>query len=202
MSDEGILIILSGPSGSGKGTIVKKLKQKDNFAVSISVTTREPRPGEKHGIDYLFCNREEFIKIRDQGGFLEHAQFCGNLYGTPKFYIDEQIKKKKFVILEIDVNGALQVKDKVSNCILVFIVPPTIDELKKRLIGRNTETPQKIIDRLDRAKEELKLIYDYDYIVVNDDIDMAIKKIEKIVEAESLRPARNSLMIKKIIGGD
>lgn len=202
MSDEGLLIIVSGPSGSGKGTIVKKLKQRDNFALSISMTTRDPRPGEKHGIDYFFCNRDEFIKVRDQGGFLEHAQFCGNLYGTPKFYVDEQIKKKKFVVLEIDVNGALQVKDKVNDCILVFIIPPSIDELKKRLIDRNTETPQKIMDRLDRAKDEVKLIYNYDYIVVNDDVEMAIKKIEKIVEAESLRSARNKLMIKKIIGGN
>ena len=141
MSDEGLLIILSGPSGSGKGTIVKKLKQKDNFAVSISVTTREPRPGEKHGIDYLFCNREEFIKIRDQGGFLEHAQFCGNLYGTPKFYIDEQIKKKKFVILEIDVNGALQVKDKVSNFELDNDSSSTIS--KKGEVEKVFVTPKK-----------------------------------------------------------
>ena len=202
MSDEGILIIVSGPSGSGKGTIVKKLKQKNNFALSISMTTREPRPVEKHGVDYFFCDRNEFIKIRDQGGFLEHAQFCGNLYGTPKSYVDEQIKKGKFVVLEIDVNGALQVKNKISNCILIFVIPPTLDELKKRLIGRNTETSQKIIDRLDRAKEEIKLIYDYDYIVVNDDIDTAVEKISIIVEAESLRPARNKFMIKKIIGRD
>ena len=168
----------------------------------MSMTTREPRPGEKHGVDYFFCDRNEFIKIRDQGGFLEHAQFCGNLYGTPKSYVDEQIKKGKFVVLEIDVNGALQVKNKISNCILIFVIPPTLDELKKRLIGRNTETSQKIIDRLDRAKEEIKLIYDYDYIVVNDDIDTAVEKISIIVEAESLRPARNKFMIKKIIGRD
>ena len=202
MSDEGLLVILSGPSGSGKGTIVETLKQKDNFAISISMTTREPRPGEKHGINYFFCSREEFIKIRDQGGFLEHAQFCGNLYGTPKFYVDEQIRKKKFVVLEVDVNGALQVKEKIDNCILIFVIPPSMDELKKRLVGRNTETPQKIIDRLTRAKEEVKLIYGYNYIVVNDDVDEAVKKINMIVETESLRPARNKFMIKKIIGGD
>ena len=202
MSDEGLLVILSGPSGSGKGTIVETLKQKDNFAISISMTTREPRPGEKHVINYFFCSREEFIKIRDQGGFLEHAQFCGNLYGTPKFYVDEQIRKKKFVVLEVDVNGALQVKEKIDNCILIFVIPPSMDELKKRLVGRNTETPQKIIDRLTRAKEEVKLIYGYNYIVVNDDVDEAVKKINMIVETESLRPARNKFMIKKIIGGD
>ena len=166
------------------------------------MTTREPRPGEKHGINYFFCSREEFIKIRDQGGFLEHAQFCGNLYGTPKFYVDEQIRKKKFVVLEVDVNGALQVKEKIDNCILIFVIPPSMDELKKRLVGRNTETPQKIIDRLTRAKEEVKLIYGYNYIVVNDDVDEAVKKINMIVETESLRPARNKFMIKKIIGGD
>ncbi len=202
MSDEGMLIIISGPSGSGKGTIVKKLRKIDDFAFSISMTTREPRFGEEHGVDYFFCDRNEFIKIRDQGGFLEHAQFCGNLYGTPKFYIDEQIKKEKFVVLEIDVNGALQVKEKIDNCILIFVIPPSIDELKKRLVGRNTETPQKIMDRLARAKEEVKLIYGYDYIVVNDDVDTAVKKINTIAKAERLRPARNKFMIKKIIGGD
>ena len=202
MNSLGMLVIISGPSGSGKGTVVKRLLPENNFALSISMTTRKPRNGEKNGVDYFFCSPSEFKKIRDQNGFLEHAQFCGNFYGTPKFYVEEQIKKNKFVVLEIDVNGALQVREKIDNCVLIFLIPPTMKELRRRLIARNTETPETIEDRLYRAKEEVKLMDQYDYIVVNDSIETAVKEIDIITKAESLRSSRNKYIIDKLNGSD
>ena len=202
MNGLGMLVIISGPSGSGKGTVVKRLLPENNFALSISMTTRKPRKGEKNGVDYFFCSASEFAKIRDQNGFLEHAQFCGNFYGTPKFYVEEQIKKNKFVVLEIDVNGALQVREKINNCVLIFLIPPTMQELRRRLTARNTETPETIEDRLYRAKEEVKLMDQYDYIVVNDNVETAVKKINIIAQAESLRSSRNKYIIDKLNGSD
>lgn len=202
MADNGLLVIISGPSGSGKGTVVKKLHPENNFALSISMTTRKPRPGEIDGIDYFFCTPDEFKNIRDQNGFLEHAQFCGNFYGTPRFYVEEQIAKNKFVVLEIDVNGALQVKEKFENCILIFLIPPTMKELENRLILRNTESPETIEDRLYRAREEVKLIDKYDYLIINDEIDKAVEKINMVVMAENLRPSRNISTVKKLNGSE
>ena len=201
MADGGLLVIISGPSGSGKGTVVKKLKPENNFALSVSMTTRNPRPGEIDGVDYFFRTPDEFKIIRDNNGFLEHAQFCGNFYGTPRFYVEKQIKNNKFVVLEIDVNGALQVKDKFNNCILIFLVPPSMRELADRLIKRNTETPKTIEDRLYRAREEVRLIDKYDNLVVNDDIDLAVEKINMIVTAENLRPFRNKSFVKELNSG-
>ena len=198
MSDGGMLIIISGPSGSGKGTVVKKLSPENNFALSVSMTTRKPRPGEVDGLDYFFCTPEKFKQIRENNGFLEHAQFCGNFYGTPRFYVEEQIAKNKFVVLEIDVNGALQVKEKFDNCILIFLIPPTIDELYNRLVNRKTETIETIEDRMSRAREEIKLINKYDYIIINDEIDNAVDKINTVVKAESLKPFRNLSIIKNL----
>lgn len=202
MADSGMLVIISGPSGSGKGTVVKKLCPEQNFALSVSMTTRKPRPGEIHGVDYFFCSIDEFKNTRDNNGFLEHAQFCGNFYGTPRFYVEEQIAKNKYVVLEIDVNGALQVKEKFDNCILIFLIPPSMEELSHRLITRNTESKETIEDRLTRAHEEIKLIDKYDYIVINDDVDKAVEKINMIVSAESLKPFRNSSIIKNLNGSE
>lgn len=202
MADSGMLVIISGPSGSGKGTVVKKLCPEQNFALSVSMTTRKPRPGEVHGVDYFFCSINEFKNTRDNNGFLEHAQFCGNFYGTPRFYVEEQIAKNKYVVLEIDVNGALQVKEKFDNCILIFLIPPSMEELSHRLITRNTESKETIEDRLTRAHEEIKLIDKYDYIVINDDVDKAVEKINMIVSAESLKPFRNSSIIKNLNGSE
>ena len=191
MNARGLLIIISGPSGSGKGTVVKKLGESASFSLSISLTTRPKRPSEEEGQDYFFCTMGEFLKRRNNNELLEHAEFCGNCYGTPKYYVDEQISKGKYVILEIDVNGALQVKDKFQDCILIFLMPPSINELKSRLINRNTEDSNTILKRLRQAREEIKLVERYDYLVVNDSVDNSVNDIVKIVAAEGLRPKRN-----------
>ncbi len=188
---KGMLVIISGPSGSGKGTVVKKLDPSLNYALSISMTTRKMREGEVNGRDYFFCTVEEFNELRKQGDFLEHAAFCGNYYGTPRSYVVEQINHGKAVVLEIDVNGALQVKEKFPEAVLIFLIPPTMDILADRLIKRNTENKETIEDRLRRAREEVQLIDKYDYLVINDEVNNAVERINSIVIAESLRPIRN-----------
>lgn len=200
MDNSGMLVIISGPSGSGKGTVVKKLNPEKGYALSISMTTRSPRNGEIHGKDYFFATREEFLEIRKQNGFLEHAEFCGNMYGTPKSYVKEQIDIGKKVILEIDVNGALQIKDIFPDCILIFLMPPTKEELQKRLIGRKTEDEETIKKRLIRANDEIELVDKYDYLVINNDIDTAVSDIYSIVDAENKKPFRSEHLIKKFKG--
>ncbi len=189
MDKKGMLVIISGPSGSGKGTVVKKLDPA-KYALSISMTTRAPRGAEEHGKDYFFTTKEEFIQIKNENGFLEHAEFVGNLYGTPKSYVIEQIEKGKNVILEIDVNGALQIKEKFDNCILIFLVPPTFEELENRLVSRNTEDSATINRRLLRAKNEIGLIEKYDYLVINDTVEKSVQTIDNILVAEMSKPIR------------
>ncbi len=191
MKRKGMLVIISGPSGSGKGTVVKNLNPQKGYALSISLTTRKKREGEIDGKDYFFCSKEEFIKKRDQNELLEHAEFCGNLYGTPKSYVDSQIANGKAVILEIDVEGALQVREKFNDCVLIFLIPPNIQELRNRLVGRNTEDSLTIERRLTRAEQEVKFIYEYDYLVINNEIEKTVESIDAIIEAEYLKPHRN-----------
>ena len=191
MQSKGMLVIISGPSGSGKGTVVKRLDVAANYALSISMTTRAPRKGEAEGKDYFFCTVEEFTAKRDAGELLEHAQFCGNYYGTPRTYVEEQIENGKAVVLEIDVNGALQVRDKFPDAVLIFLIPPTMQVLEQRLINRNTEDRETIEDRLRRAREEVRLIDKYDYLVINDKVEDALGDINTIINAESLKPSRN-----------
>ena len=200
MNHTGMLIIISGPSGSGKGTVVKALDISKNYALSISVTTREKREGEIEDKDYFFINMETFNNMRDTGQLLEHAVFCGNYYGTPSFYVEDQIAMGKTVVLEIEVNGALQVREKFKDCVLIFLIPPTMGELENRLTGRNTETGQAIEDRLKRAREEIKLIDKYDYLVINDSLDETVQRIDNIVAAESLKPHRSLEIIRKFKG--
>lgn len=201
MKRKGMLIIISGPSGSGKGTVVKKLDN-DDYALSISMTTRAKRPGEVHGRDYFFCTKEEFIDQREKGQLLEHAEFVGNMYGTPKPYVEEQILKGKAVILEIDVAGALQVKEKFKHCVLIFLMPPTLKELSNRLTNRKTEDKQTIERRLKRAENEIKFIEQYDYLVINDEIQNAVLKINTIINSEYLKPHRNISYIENFKGDD
>ena len=200
MEKSGMLIIISGPSGSGKGTVVKNLDAEKGYALSISVTTRKMREGEVDGRDYFFHTREEYFEMLEKGELLEHATFCGNCYGTPKSYVKEQIAKGKTVILEIEVNGALQVKEKFPDCVLIFLLPPTKEELERRLIGRATEDSEVIEFRLKRAEEEIRLIHEYDYLVINDDINEAVRNIDVIASVESLKPCRSAKKILKFKG--
>ena len=190
---KGMLVIISGPSGSGKGTVVKRL----NYALSISVTTRKMREGEKHGTDYFFCTEEEFIRMRENNELLEHAAYVGQYYGTPRQYVEEQINAGKVVVLEIEVNGALQVKEKFPDAILIFLIPPTLNELARRLVFRSTESVLAIEDRMNRALEEVQLIGQYDYLVINDVLDTAVEEIETIVSAEFLKPQRSESRIER-----
>jgi len=193
---KGMLVIISGPSGSGKGTLVKQLKN-DRYSLSISVTARAMREGEKEGVDYFFRSEEEFIHMRENNQLLEHTAYLGRLYGTPRQYVEEQIDKGKVVILEIEVNGALQVKEKFPNAVLIFLIPPTIKELANRLVFRNTEDSIEINDRMTRAVEEIQLINQYDYLVINDKIPTAISEIDTIINAELLKPSRSEMKIEK-----
>lgn len=190
MLKQGLKIVLSGPSGSGKGTIVKELIKDESFKLSISATTRLPRQGEEDGLHYFFKTKEAFEKMIAENELLEHANFCGNYYGTPKSFIEECVKDGKDVILEIEVQGAAQIKEIYPDALFIFVIPPSLTELEKRLIGRNTETTQVIEQRLKRAKEELSLYKEYDYVVINDNIESAAENIQKIVQAEKLRSHR------------
>ena len=197
---KGVLLIISGPSGSGKGTIVEQLVSELGYCVSISATTRNPRPNEKDGIHYFFKTKEEFEKMIDNGELLEHATFCGNYYGTPKKYVEEQLESGKNIILEIEVQGALQVKKKYNDAVLIFTMPPTLTELRRRLEFRGTETKEVIDARINRAEEELEFLPDYDYIVINDTVDEAVKDVDCIVKAERMKCSRNPELKNKFKG--
>jgi len=184
------LVIISGPSGSGKGTVVKELDAAKGYSRSISVTTRTPRIGEAHGRDYFFTTPEIFTRMREENQLLEHALYVGNFYGTPRRYVEEQIQQGRIVVLEIEVQGALQVKEKFPEAVLVFLMPPTLGELSNRLNKRATEDAVTIDARLKRALEEVPLINAYDYLVINDKVEGAVAKIDAIVAAERLRPRR------------
>ncbi len=194
---KGALIVISGFSGAGKGTLVKKmLSAYDRFALSISMTTRAPREGEVNGREYFFVTREEFDETVANGGLLEHATYVGNSYGTPKSYVEEQIANGKDVILEIEVQGALQVKEIFPEAILLFVTPPSIAELKKRLTGRGTEAEEVVNKRILRAAEEVVLMDRYDYILVNDDLDECMANAVKYIDAAKCAPVRNEHFIK------
>ena len=201
MKKQGILLIISGPSGSGKGTIVGQLCEKNDFALSISATTRKPRENEENGVHYFFHTREEFEQMRDRKELLEWAEFCGNYYGTPRKYVTEQLMQGKNVILEIEVQGALQVKKIYPEGVLVFMVPPNLEELGRRLTNRGTEDKETINMRLRRALEEMELVDEYDYLVINDAIEQATEDILTIVDAEGMKCSRNK-DIKKIFKGE
>ena len=176
------LVVVSGPSGVGKGTIVKTLvKRREDVVESVSCTTRAPREGERHGREYFFLSKEEFLKRVDEGDFLEYDEHFGNYYGTPKSFVKEMLESKS-VILEIDVVGALNAKKAFPDCKLVMIVPPSLEELKRRLIGRNSETNEEIEKRLSRLEYELSKKDEYDFVIVNDDLEEAIKALSDIVD--------------------
>ncbi len=185
LNKRGILIVVSGFSGAGKGTVMKRLMEKysDDYALSVSMTTRGPRTGEVDGQHYFFVNREQFEKTIAEEGLIEHAQYCGNYYGTPKAYVEKQLAAGKNVILEIEIQGALLVKEKNPDTLLLFVTPPSAEELKKRLVGRGTETMKEINARLTRAIDEAPIMEKYDYIVINDEVENCVDKIHELVDA-------------------
>ncbi len=194
---KGLLIVISGPSGVGKGTICRELFSKyDDIVYSVSTTTRKPRPGEVEGKHYFFTTEEEFQKLIAQNAFLEWAKVYDNYYGTPRQYVEEILQAGKDCILEIDIQGALQVKQKIPEGIFIFVVPPSLQELTRRITCRGTEDPSEIEKRMSQVSEEMSHLKDYDYIVVNDEVTSAVEKIRAIIVAERCRSARICEIIK------
>ena len=200
MAKKGILIVVSGFSGAGKGTIMKQLLQQypDHYALSISATTRSPRPGETDGVEYFFRTREQFEAMIAGDELIEYAQYVENYYGTPRAYVQEQLAAGKDVILEIEIQGALKVKERFPETLLMFVSPPSAEELKNRLVGRGTEDMDTIHARLGRAVEESEGIENYDYFVINDKLEECVKGIHAIICSEHSRVSRNINDIQKI----
>lgn len=201
MQEKGLLIVLSGPSGVGKGTVRKEVfSQEDTaFEYSISMTKRNPRQGEVNGVDYFFKTREEFEELIKQGKLLEYAEFVGNYYGTPVDYVRETLDKGKDVFLEIEVEGAKQVREKFPDGLFIFLVPPSLSELKNRIVTRGTETEDVINNRMSAAKEEIEMMHLYDYVVENDKVENAVERIKAIVIAEHLRRERVEPKYRKML---
>lgn len=199
MNREGILVVISGFAGTGKGSVVKGLMERyEQYALSVSMTTRKPRPGEEEGISYFFVDRERFEEEIENGGLIEYASYCDNYYGTPKQYVQQQLKEGRDVILEIEIQGALKVKEQFPTALLLFIVPPSAAELKRRLVSRGTETPEVVEKRMRRAAKEAEGIGQYDYIVVNDSLEECISRTNEVINAARLAPARNEAFINGI----
>ena len=198
MNKRGILAIISGFSGAGKGTVVNKLLEKDNYAVSICATTREPSQGEVDGKNYFFKSRDEFENMIENNQLIEYAEYVGNYYGTPRDYVFKKLEEGYDVILEIEMQGALKVKEKFPETALIFITPPSADELKKRLVGRGTETIEQIDKRMSRAVDECDYMNKYDYIVVNDDLDECVDEIHRLLQSIHNAKENQSELIEKI----
>lgn len=201
MQEKGLLIVLSGPSGVGKGTVRKAIFSQDDiaFEYSISMTTRSPREGEVDGVDYFFKSKEEFEELIKKGKLLEYAEFVGNYYGTPVDYVQETLNKGKDVFLEIEVEGAKQVRKKFPDGLFIFLAPPSLSELRNRIVTRGTESEEVINNRLSVAKEEIEMMHLYDYVVENDTVDSAVERIKAIVIAEHHRRERVEPKYRKML---
>lgn len=200
MNRRGMLIVLSGPSGSGKGTIIKSLlQQREDTVLSISVTTRAPRPGEEDGVHYFFRTREDFEELIRRNALLEFAEYNGNYYGTPEEAITGWLNQGKNVLLEIEVQGAEKVMDFRSDLVSIFITIPSMAELERRLRDRGTETEDKICGRMEVARRELTRAFRYDYVVLNDEVELAVKRINTIIDAEQMRYARMENYVLEVL---
>ncbi|MPQ27919.1 guanylate kinase [Brochothrix thermosphacta] len=189
MSEKGLLFVLSGPSGVGKGTVRRAVFEDENtnFSYSISMTTRTKRPGEEEGVDYYFRTKEEFELLIEKDELLEYAQFVDNYYGTPLEYVEKTLSEGQDVFLEIEVQGAMQVREKMPEAVFIFLTPPNLSELKNRIVGRGTETSDVVDKRMETAHHEIEMMKHYDYAVVNDEVELAVEKIKDIVRIEHMR---------------
>lgn len=202
-SREGLLLVVSGPAGVGKGTLDKALLERhQDMKLSVSATTRTPRPGEIDGVHYFFKTEEEFKAMIERNEFLEYMHvFQTNYYGTPRSFVEEQLSRGIDVILEIDVQGAMKVKKAFPNAVMIFIAPPSMAELKSRLIGRNTETLEQIEKRFATAEKEIAMLPEYEYVVTNDVVEMAVNRMEAIITAEKCKVSRSNALLAKLQGG-
>lgn len=203
MKKKGILVVVSGFSGAGKGTLMNELLKRypEQYALSISATTRKPRPGEEHGREYFFVSTEEFDGMIQKDALIEYACYVGNYYGTPKSYVQEQMEAGKDVILEIEIQGALKVKEKFPETLLLFVTPPDAGELERRLKGRGTEPDAVIRDRLKRAVEEAEFMQKYDYLLVNDDLDACVLNMHELIQFQRQKTANNPEFIHEMKKG-
>ena len=200
MAEKGLLVVISAPSGGGKGTILKELfAQNEILRLSVSATTRAPRPGEEHGKQYYFLSREEFEALIAQGRMLEHAEYVGNYYGTPRDPVEEWLSQGRDVVLEIEVQGGAQVKKLMPECVSIFILPPSMKVLGERLRGRGTETEETVQKRLATARREIPQAREYDYLVFNDRLEDAVEEILAILRAEKLKYSRNADSIERVL---
>lgn len=196
---KGLLLVVSGPSGCGKGTVLKEVMKKQNLYYSISMTTRQPREGEVDGVQYHFVSKEQFETLIAQNGVLEHAEYCGNYYGTPREAVETMRNEGKDVILEIEVVGAAQVRENCSDAVSIFIAPPSIAELKRRLYGRGTESEETIQERIAQIDRELPCAVHYDYLVINDEVEAAAEEILQIIAAERIRHRNKEEKVKEVL---
>ena len=199
MKKQGTLVVVSGFAGTGKGTVMKELLGRyDSYALSISATTRQPRPTEVDGREYFFKTKEEFEKMIEENAFLEHACYVGNYYGTPKKYVEEQLAEGRDVILEIEIQGALHIKEQFPDALLLFIAPPSADVLKQRLTDRGTESEEVIAKRLARAVEESQGIEQYDYLVVNDDLEECVETVHRMIQSAGWKMSRRQKDVEEL----
>ncbi len=199
MMSKGTLFIVSGPSGCGKGTVLAEILKQDNVYYSVSATTRTPRPGEINGVNYHFLSKDEFEKLIENGGMLEYANYCGNYYGTPKKPVEDMLAEGKNVILEIEVQGALKVMEKCPEAVSVFILPPSLKELRRRLHKRGTETEEVIEKRIGEAAGEIRKAVNYDYVMINGELEIAVSDLLSIINSQKLKKENSEYLIDEVL---
>lgn len=196
---KGLLIVVSAPSGCGKGTILSEVLKQDGFFYSVSATTRQPRPGEENGVHYHFLTRDDFQSLVQKNGMLEYAEYCENYYGTPRKAVEDQLLQGKNVVLEIEVQGAMKIRESFPEAVFIFILPPTIDELRDRLEKRGTETSEVIQKRIDEAEQEIKMAVYYDYWIVNNKLEVAVDDFIAIIRSEKLKKERMQCKLNEVL---